>query len=143
MGLKKKRNVPKRNKMSILPKGAPNKTILVVDDDLDYRITFIGYLKRKGYLTLEADSAPSALEVLQSQSIDLIISDIQMPKGDGFELAKGLKSFSTRPPLIFASAGVKLSEMELQHLGASCFLSKPVVGAELVLAIEQVFREAA
>lgn len=119
------------------------KTILVVDDDNTMRWILVSVLKRKGYVIVEAHGAHHALELLQTESVDLIISDIQMPGGDGFELIRTLRSSSVHPPLIFMSGGVELNEFDLKDLGASHFLTKPVATHDLLRAIQVVLDKAA
>jgi len=61
------------------------KTLLIVDDDDTTRV-LLRFLESKGYKILEADCGNRAIEILHNESVDLIISDIEMPNGNGFEL---------------------------------------------------------
>jgi len=114
-------------------------TILVVDDDKSTRLMFARFLQAEGYQILEAESGDHALEILRAKSIDLIISDIEMANGNGFELLRKLrKVFPSPPPLIFASSKGGLNETDLEAMGAVRFLPKPVCQKELVNAIEDI-----
>ena len=63
--------------------------ILVVEDDAKLRSLFCTVLNRSGYLTVPASGGREALELLDSEYIDLIISDIMMPGMDGYPDAEG------------------------------------------------------
>ena len=65
--------------------------ILVVEDDAKLRSLFCTVLNRSGYLTVPASGGREALELLDSEYIDLIISDIMMPGMDGYELIRTLR----------------------------------------------------
>ncbi len=68
------------------------KTILLIDDDKQLRITFGLVLRRNGYQVIEADSGATGLEMALQHLPDLIISDIHMPGGDGPTLLRALRS---------------------------------------------------
>ena len=65
--------------------------VLVVEDDRDLRQLFARVLQRSGYETLEAGDGQQALEVLEREYVDVIISDIMMPVMDGYELVRSLR----------------------------------------------------
>ena len=65
--------------------------ILVVEDDKNLRKLITTYLRKNEYITYEATNGEEALEVIDTNYIDLIISDIMMEKMDGYELTKSLK----------------------------------------------------
>ena len=115
------------------------KTVLIVDDDESSRL-LLRFLESKGYGILEADSGNRAIEILQTKSVDLIISDLEMPNGNGFELLQKLHDrFPNPPPLIFISSREDLSETQLIGLGALRFFRKPFDREALLRAIEGVF----
>lgn len=65
--------------------------ILVVEDDAKLRSLFCTVLTNNGYLALPAESGEKALSLLDSEYVDLIISDIMMPGMDGYELIEHLR----------------------------------------------------
>ena len=65
--------------------------ILIVEDDKNLRKLIVTCLKKNNYNTFEALNGEEALDVLDKQYIDLIISDVMMPEMDGFELIKELR----------------------------------------------------
>jgi CheY-like chemotaxis protein len=68
------------------PQVANKEKILVVDDDKTIRCCLKDFLELRGYLCLEAENGVQALEVLENQAVDMIITDNQMPLMDGLEL---------------------------------------------------------
>jgi len=125
--------------MSPATKFSPTKTILIVDDDDSTRL-LLRFLEAKGYGILEAESGNHAIEILQTKSVDLIISDIEMPNGNGFDLLHRLHdAFSDPPPLIFVSSRADLTEAHLISLGAIRFFQKPFDRKALLRAVERVF----
>jgi DNA-binding response OmpR family regulator len=118
--------------------------ILVVDDSEDLRQAFARFLESKGYEVLQARSGHQALEMLGRYSVDLIISDIEMPDGDGFTLLKDLRaSIQNHPPVIFMSGNVALVESDLKEQGAAYFFSKPFNSGEVLFAISALSAKAA
>ena len=66
-------------------------TVLVVDDDDTLRRALVWDLKRKGYQTFEAENGDVALKFIESQPVDLVLTDIRMPVCDGIQLLEHLK----------------------------------------------------
>ncbi len=126
------------------PNPAIETTVLLVDDDNTLRNVLGRLLSRRGYRVIEAVGARPALRIIEAESVDIIVSDIQMSDGDGFELIQKLRaSESAKPPLIFMSGGVMLSDAEIKALGAALFLQKLVSPSELLSAIAGLVSEAA
>ncbi len=117
-------------------------TILVVDDDRRNRQLARAYLERL-YEVVEAEDGASALEVLGSQSIDLVLLDVMMPGMSGFECCREIKKRHSEPylPVILLTA---LSEREDRHrgleAGADDFLGKPMDTHELMLRVRTFLR---
>ena len=79
-------------------------TVLVVGDEEDIRNIIAYDVESVGYKVFKAESGNKALEILRSVKIDVIISDIRMPDGDGVKLLDTLKrDFPEMPQLIFLS----------------------------------------
>lgn len=73
--------------------------ILVVEDDAKLRSLFCTVLTNNGYLALPAESGEKALSLLDSEYVDLIISDIMMPGMDGYELIEHLRTSGFTMPI--------------------------------------------
>jgi two-component system cell cycle sensor histidine kinase/response regulator CckA len=84
-------------------------TSLVVDDDPSVRQYVSRVLQRENFRTLEAENGADALQIVQDLegSVDLIVSDIQMPNGDGLSLAKAVKKWFPSVPVILVSGNAK------------------------------------
>lgn len=107
-------------------------TILVVEDDLRVANLLKGGLEEKGYQLLVAYDGASAWRLFQSQAADLVISDVILPKMDGFELCRLIKQSSPQTPVLMLTA-LGTTDDKLQGLdsGADDYLVKPFDFREL------------
>jgi DNA-binding NtrC family response regulator len=110
--------------------------ILVVEDDKELRHLFCTILRKNGYTCLEAENANIALDILQNRYIDLIISDLILPDGDGYTLYESLKKINSQVPFIITSGYSKEKE-ELKKLISEGinFLRKPFSSEDLLNAV--------
>lgn len=103
------------------------KNILVVDDDRQLSYLLVDTLQTIGYNARGADSAKAALDIIDSEPIDLIISDIGMPRMDGFQLAARIRE--THPHIrILLITGVATRESEEKALKENLcdgYIAKP------------------
>src|SRR5688572_3758155 len=89
--------------------------------------------KRKGFKTLAAGNGVEALALLESNAVDLVISDIQMPGGNGVELLKQVRVRNAAiPVLLFITGFSDLTLEEAYALGADATLCKPFSRKELM-----------
>lgn len=112
--------------------------ILVVDDEDLARKGVQRILSRAGYVVTEAASAQQALEALRQQRFDLVLTDLQMPGMDGFELLQALKQRGSQLPVVMLT-GYGSMETVLQALrrGVNDFLTKPYQPDELLAVVER------
>ncbi len=99
--------------------------MLVVDDGKQLVEVLKLILSGAGYEVRCASSGNEALRVVGKQRIDLVVSDIQMPDGDGFQLLAGIKQLGLRIPVIFMTGLADCDEEEIIKSGAYAFLRKP------------------
>ena len=115
-------------------------SILLVDDE--ERI--VNFLRAKfrisGYDVLVATNGSEALEQFRTHQPDLVILDLVMPKMDGFEVLKELRSFSSTPVIILSAKRADVDKIKGLHLGADDYLPKPFNPDELLARIEAVKR---
>ena len=117
--------------------------ILVVEDDNELRGLFIRVLEKNGYEALEACDGQQALDVLDRQYIDLIISDIMMPVMDGYELVRSLREADISIPVLMITAKDAFDDMRRGFLsGTDDFMVKPVNVNEMVLRVGALLRRA-
>lgn len=113
---------------------------LIVDDE-ERIVNFLrAKLKASGYEVLTASNGFEALEQVQAQEPDLVVLDLLMPKMDGFETLKQLRSFSSVPVIILSAKGADADKIKGLGLGADDYLPKPFNPDELVARIEAVRR---
>lgn len=114
--------------------------ILVVDDD-ERILNFLRVkLNALGYEVLTASDGIEALEQAQAQEPDLIVLDVIMPRMDGFEALKKLRSFSSVPLIMLSARGNDVDKIKGLGFGADDYLQKPFNPDELVARIEAVRR---
>jgi two-component system, sensor histidine kinase and response regulator len=113
--------------------------ILIVDDDLAFRMLLRKILSEQGYTVIEAEDGQQALAMMIHSTPDLIISDIRMPQMDGFELFKRLSKnpqWSGLPFIYLTAYNDYESYRQSKELGVDDFLSKPVDMALLISVIK-------
>ena len=106
---------------------APRKTILIVDDNQDM-LSFISSCMKEDYQVKTAIDGAAAIDVLQREQIDLIVSDVMMPGIDGFELCRRVKTdinLSHIPIILLTARTTDVSRIEGLQLGADDYLTKP------------------
>jgi len=120
---------------------AGNKIILVVDDEQN-TLTFVTYnLEKAGFRILTANNGKAALEILQKEKVDLILSDIMMPEIDGFAFYDQVKlNVETRSiPFIFLTAKAHPEdETKGLRLGVDEYIKKPFDPFVLIARIQSV-----
>jgi DNA-binding response OmpR family regulator len=114
--------------------------ILVVDDE-ERILNFLSTkLKASGYEVLTATNGVKGLEQVQAQEPDLVVLDLLMPKMDGLEMLKQLRTFSLLPVIILTAKGADTDRIKGLKLGADDYLPKPFNPDELVARIEAIRR---
>ena len=123
------------------------KSILVVDDVRFTRLTLVRMLQRLGHTAVsEAEDGVAALRVLESQAVDGVISDLDMPKMNGLELLKAVRSGTGSIPRGMPVAFIT-GHSELEHLGPAMlldldsFLAKPLSQEALARCLGELFGE--
>ena len=106
-----------------------NKKILYVEDTFENRLLIRRILQAEGYTVMEAENANHCLEVLKTETPDLILMDINMPDIDGYTLTAQLRTFPDleKIPIIALTANVMRGDRE-RSLAAGCngYIQKPI-----------------
>ena len=112
------------------------KHILIVDDEPSIRKVLGAHLRRDGYDVTAAASGVEAIETLQEEGADLVITDLRMPGMDGLELLRWVKqSYPGLPVIMLTAHGTVDSAVEALKRGAQDYLTKPFDQDELRLVI--------
>lgn len=117
--------------------------ILVVEDDRDLNKTVCEYLDKNGYEAVGCLEANEAYNEMYGNVFDLIISDIMMPKIDGFEFAETVRSLNKDIPILFMTARDDFRSKQRGYgIGIDDYMVKPVDLDELLLKIGALLRRA-
>src|ERR1700733_9632005 len=118
-----------------IPKNSPPR-ILIVDDDPGQRSLLDSFLSSQALNTVTADSGERALEVLRTQPIDMMISDVRMPGLSGLEtLRLARKEHATLPVLLVTAFTDVRDAVAAMRDGAVNYLSKPIDLDELLASV--------
>lgn len=115
--------------------------ILIVDDDAAIRDSMNEFIERSGFSTLTASSAEEAIDLLKTNSVGVVITDIILPGKDGLELTDAIKKNYDTDVIVMTGYSGNYSYEEAISKGASDFVFKPVRFEELLLRLKRVLRE--
>lgn len=115
--------------------------ILIVDDDAGIRTTMHEFIGLSGFDAASAGTAEEALDMLNGQDVDVVITDISLPGMDGLELTDHIKKNFEADVIVITGYSAEYSYEEAISKGASDFLFKPVRFAELLLRLRRVLKE--
>lgn len=125
---------------SLLSKTEENLHVLIVDDDDELSAYYSVILENEGIKCITVDAPRKALPVLQGETIDLVLLDLNMPECNGLEFARMLRQLNdyVRLPIIFVSTERSLQKILWEEeLGADDFLVKPVSDERLIKSVKQ------
>jgi len=114
-----------------------NKILIVDDEEIIVKLLSMS-LRSDGYETVTAFSGEQGLEVFESESPDIVVTDIKMPGMDGLELLKKIKEIDPDKEVIIVTGHGDIdSTIAALQLGASDFINKPVRDEALAIALER------
>ncbi|WNM60016.1 response regulator [Candidatus Nitrospira allomarina] len=120
-------------------KGSAGKTILIVDDDTDFRILLRDRLVRIGMTCVEAGNGEEAKVQLQKRDVDMVVTDFRMPKMDGLALIDWLHQTHRYVPIIFVSGDVSVGiRKKAEQAGVYAILEKPCSLSDLATKVKEV-----
>ncbi|HRO07480.1 MAG TPA: response regulator transcription factor [Saprospiraceae bacterium] len=115
--------------------------ILLVEDDQNFGDVLKSYLEMHDFEVTLATDGEAGYEAFRKGSFDLCITDVMMPKKDGFSLAKDIRNHNKEMPIIFLTAKIlKEDVLEGFKLGGDDYITKPFNSEELLLRIKAVMR---
>jgi DNA-binding response OmpR family regulator len=116
------------------------KTVLVVDDEPIVREVVVRYLEREGYRTLEAADGTRARELLERESLSLVVLDLMLPGTDGLSLCRWIRSRSDLPVIMLTARGEETDRIVGLEIGADDYVTKPFSPRELAARVRTVMR---
>lgn len=115
--------------------------ILIAEDDHELRRLFAHVLIKNGYTVKEVANGKEALEALNTEFYDMIISDIMMPIMDGYELVRNLRSSGNTTPILMITAKDAFDDMKKGFLsGSDDYMVKPINVNEMILRVQALLR---
>jgi DNA-binding response OmpR family regulator len=118
-------------------------TILLVDDEDSIQTLLTFPLERDGYHVLQARDGEEALQRFEEEAVDLVILDVMLPKLDGLEVCKRLRSQSDVPIIMLTARGEELDKVLGLELGADDYITKPFSIREFRSRVRALLRRAA
>lgn len=116
-------------------------TVLIVDDDLDMREILSFDFETEGFRVIQAEGGDQAFETLGRQSVDMVITDVRMPKGDGIQLLERIRAVYPEIPVIVLTGFAEMSVEETYAKGACCVLIKPFNRERLYAEVKKALRQ--
>ncbi len=118
------------------------KRVLILDDGEDFCILLKNWINFRGLEALTANCARDAIRILETERIDFIMTDFQMPEMDGVEFLRWCRDHGIRVPVVFMSASLQVIEREQIALADCCAtrLSKPLNFKILAAALDAAER---
>lgn len=124
-----------------MSQGAHKKTILVVEDDESISLGLRMNLEAEGYQVRVAEDGESGLVAAREPVVDLVVLDVMLPKMNGFEVVRVLRSEGRHVPVIMLSArGAEMDKVMGLELGAEDYITKPFGLAELLARVKAALR---
>ena len=117
--------------------------ILIAEDDRELRQLFTHVLTKHGYTIVGVSNGQEALDALDRDFYDMIISDIMMPVMDGYELVRQLRDVGNTTPILMITAKDAFDDMRMGfQFGVDDYMVKPINVNEMVLRVQALLRRA-
>lgn len=115
------------------------KHILLVEDEENFGVVLKNYLELNNYIVTHCANGKLGLNAFKQGVYDICIFDVMMPEMDGFSLAKEIRTFNTKTPIIFLTAKTQKHDMiEGYQIGADDYITKPFDTEVLLLKIKAI-----
>ncbi len=118
------------------------RTILVVDDEEVIRDILRIHLEREGYKVLTSKNGLDAIEALEKDDVSLVITDIKMPKLDGFEVLEHTRKNYSYVPVVMLTGYIDVNlAVDAMKMGSFHYLTKPVRKRELIATVKEALKK--
>ena len=120
------------------------RVVLVVDDEAAQRTVLAGFLRKRGLEAITASGVEEAVQVVSSRTVDLVLTDLNMPGKDGLALIDSLRAVNPELPVIVMTAfGTVASAVAAMKRGAADYLTKPIDLDELDVLVARTLERRA
>ena len=122
--------------MLVTSKGTPR--VLIVEDEPNIVLSLEILLRRAGYETASTGDGEEAMELIRRTRPDVVLLDIMLPKQNGYEVCRSVKSeptLSSIPIIMLTAKGQEVEMLKGLELGASAYIAKPFGNAEVLEAV--------
>lgn len=126
-----------------LGEGAPAPVALVVEDEPPVRKFLRATLASHGFRVVEAKNASEAIALFTSHNPEIVLLDLGLPDGDGLDVTRKLREFSTAPIIVISARGRETDKVAALDAGADDYLTKPFGTNELLARIRVALRHSA
>lgn len=117
-------------------------SLLLVDDDRYLLDSMAGWLREQGFSVLQASTCREAKVMLEQKKVDLLLADIRLPDGDGFEILEhGKRKQPGLSVILLTGYGTVETGIEALRAGAFDLLTKPLIDEELIVAIDRALSQ--
>jgi two-component system KDP operon response regulator KdpE len=117
--------------------------VLVVDDDPSIRLSLERELREHGYTTVSGSDGLEGIRLFDTNAPDLVLTDLSMPRADGFELISAIRAKARTPIIVLSVRGDDADKIRALDLGADDFVTKPFSVAELLARVRAQLRRTA
>lgn len=114
--------------------------LLIIEDDETIRIGLKYYLEQEQFHVFESENKAKSLPIYQNNAIDLVLLDINLPDGSGYDLFKELKKIKDVPIIFLTANDLEVSIVRGLDMGADDYIVKPFKTRELLSRIKTVLR---
>jgi DNA-binding response OmpR family regulator len=115
-------------------------TVLVVEDEIEIARVVRDYLRNAGFEVIVVGDGGSAVASVRSSKPDLLVLDLGLPGGDGLDVAREIRRWSTTPIVMLTARGDETDRIVGLELGADDYVVKPFSPKELVARVRAVLR---
>ena len=115
--------------------------LLLVEDDADIVENLSVFLQNEGFSFCHTPDAKTALELLRTENIDLVLLDITLPEGNGYSVCTAVKRTTNAPVIFLTAMADEASIITGFHLGADDYITKPFKPMELICRVQNALRK--
>lgn len=114
--------------------------ILIVEDDPTLREALVYNLRHQSYIPVPAEDAPEAIRLARQEKPDLVLLDVMLPSGSGFDVCRSIRTFSSAPIIMLTARDEEVDRVLGLEIGADDYVTKPFNLRELLARIHANLR---